>query len=88
MALDPRLASPLLLALAAKRAKQRQVAASTQAVVLQIEYDAYGDEPPLKGEQYVLYLPNKAPSVEAWYQATAHFRARLSPGEDPSEDSA
>jgi hypothetical protein len=63
--------------MAAKRAKERQAAESTQAVVLQIEYDAYGDEPPLKGEQYVLYLPQKAPSVEAWYEATAHFRAKL-----------
>jgi hypothetical protein len=82
VALDPRLASPLILVMAAKRAKERQAAASTQAVVLQIEYDAYGDEPPLKGEQYVLYLPNKAPSIEAWYTATEHFRATLrEPGE-------
>jgi hypothetical protein len=50
---------------------------ATQAVVVQIAYDAYGDEPPLVGEQYVLYLPNKAPSVEAWYEATAHLRAKL-----------
>jgi hypothetical protein len=82
MALDPRLADPLLLALAARRAKARQATAPNQAVVLQIEYDAYGDEPPLKGEQYVLYLPNKAPSIEAWYTATEHFRATLrEPGE-------
>jgi hypothetical protein len=59
-----------------------------EAVVLQIEYDAYGAEPPVLGEQYVIYLPNKAPSIEAWYKATAHFRARLSPGEDPSETSS
>ena len=84
MALDPRLADPLLLALAARRAKARQATAPNQAVVLQIEYDAYGDEPPLKGEQYVLYLSEKAPSVEAWYKATARFREspRPAPGAD------
>jgi hypothetical protein len=82
MGLDARLANIQLLTLAAMRAKQRQAAAPTQAVVLQIEYDAYGEEPPLKGEQYVLYLPNKAPSIEAWYTATEHFRAKLrEPGE-------
>lgn len=48
-----------------------------RAVVVQIEYDAYEDEPPIQGEQYTLYLPAKAPSVEAWYRATAPFRARL-----------
>jgi hypothetical protein len=82
VALDPRLANIQLLALAAMRARQRAATQPGEAVVLQIEYDAYGDEPPLKGEQYVLYLPNKAPSVEAWYKATEHFRAKLrEPGE-------
>jgi hypothetical protein len=66
-----------LLTLAALRAAQRKANDPGQAVVLQIEYDAYGDEPPLLGERYVLYLPQKAPSVEAWYEATAHFRAKL-----------
>ena len=74
MALDPRLADPLLLALAAMRVKELKQAASLQAVVVQIEYDAYEDEPPLLGERYVLYLPQKAPSAEAWYRATARFR--------------
>ena len=59
MALDPRLACVELLALAAMRAKQHQADAPTQSVVLQIEYDAYGDEPPLLGERYVLALPRK-----------------------------
>ena len=45
-----------------------------RAVVLQLAYDAYGDEPPLLGERYVLYLPAKAPSAEAWYNAPARFR--------------
>ena len=74
MALDPRLSDVTLLAIAARRAKARAVQAPEQAVVIQIEYDAYEDEPPLLGERYVLYLPQKAPSVEAWYTATARFR--------------
>ena len=74
MALDPRLASPQLLALAAMRLTQRQDTAPTPAVVLQFDYDAYDEEPPRAGERYVLYLPQQAPSVEAWYQATARFR--------------
>jgi hypothetical protein len=78
MALDARLACLEILVMAAKRAKERQAAPPPgQAVVLQIQYDAYEDEPPLLGERYVLYLPEKAPSVEAWYKATEHFRARL-----------
>jgi hypothetical protein len=60
-----------------------------QAVVLKIEYDAVGEEPPLLGERYVLVLPAKAPSAELWYQRVARpFIARLSPEETPSEDSA
>jgi hypothetical protein len=82
MALDPRLASTLLLALAAKRAKERQATQPGGGVVIRIAYDAYGDEPPPGGEQSVIYLPNKAPSIEAWYRATEHFRARLrAPGD-------
>jgi hypothetical protein len=83
MALDARLACLEILVMAAKRAKERQATPPpTQAVVLQIEYDAYGEEPPTKGERYVLYLPAKAPSVEAWYKATARFREppRPAPG--------
>ena len=53
-------------------------------VILHIEYDAYQDEPPLLGERYVLALPQKAPSAEAWYRATTHFRARLRPTEEGS----
>jgi hypothetical protein len=74
MALDPRLANVQLLAIAARRATSRLSAPPTEAVVLQIVYDASGDEPPLLGERYVLYLPQHAPSVEAWYRATARFR--------------
>ena len=43
MALDPRLMSPQLLALAAMRAKQRQQTAPRQTVTLQVVYlDALG----------------------------------------------
>lgn len=82
MPLDPRLTSLELLALAALRLQQRQrEPPPDQAVVLQIEYDAYQDEPPLLGERYVLYLPQKAPSAEAWYRATARFREPPGPQE-------
>jgi hypothetical protein len=74
VALDPRLASVQLLTLAALRARQRAATQPGQAVVLQIVYDAYEDEPPLVGERHVLYLSQQAPSVEAWTQATARFR--------------
>lgn len=68
MALDPRLASVQLLTLAALRARQRAATQPGEAVVLQIVYDAYGEEPPLEGARHVLYLPQQAPSIEAWYQ--------------------
>jgi hypothetical protein len=46
MALDARLADPLLLALAARRAKERQEAAPRQTVTLQVVYsDAFGHAP-------------------------------------------
>ena len=62
MALDPRLASVELLALAAMRAKQHQVTAPRQTVTLQVEYyDARGIEPPSKGESYTYSLPATAP---------------------------
>jgi hypothetical protein len=46
MALDARLADPVLLALAARRAKERQATAPRQTVTLKIVYyDALGQEP-------------------------------------------
>ena len=46
MALDPRLADPVLLALAAMRARQHQATAPRQTVTLRILYvDASGQEP-------------------------------------------
>jgi hypothetical protein len=38
MALDPRLAEPLVLALAARRAKERKTADAMRAVTLRVEY--------------------------------------------------
>jgi hypothetical protein len=62
MALDPRLASLELLALAAMRAKQRQVTAPRRTVTLQVVYyDARGIEPPSPGEAYTYELPAPAP---------------------------
>jgi hypothetical protein len=61
MALDPRLSDPVLLALAAMRAKQHQTEAPRRQVVLQIVYEASGDEPPLLGESYTYVLPATAP---------------------------
>jgi hypothetical protein len=58
-----------------------------QAVVLTIWYDGTADEPPAQGASYVLYLPEKAPSVEAWYSSplVAGFRAKLAqPGDGAS----
>ena len=58
MALDARLASPLLLALAARRAKARQVTAPPRTVELQvIYYDCLGLEPEELGERYTYTLP-------------------------------
>ena len=58
MALDPRLASVELLALAAMRAKERQVTAPGREVVLRVVYEGtpWGD-PPEEGPEYVYYVP-------------------------------
>jgi hypothetical protein len=58
-----------------------------QAVVLTIWYDGTADEPPEQGASYVLYLPAKAPSVEAWASSplVAGFRAQIAqPGDGAS----
>ena len=59
MALDPRLAEPLLLVLAARRAKERQVTAPRRTVTLQVIYAAGLDpiaEPEIWGESYTYEL--------------------------------
>ena len=80
-----------LLALAAMRAKQRQDAEPTRTVVLQIEYDAYGDEPPLLGERYVLAAAAESadpsrPGIAPWRafgSRRGQRRERGRPVDDP-----
>ena len=58
MTIDPRLASPLLLALAARRATERHVRAPRQTVTLQVVYyDARGIEADELGERFTYELP-------------------------------
>ena len=60
MALDPRLADGVILALAAMRAKQHQASAPRQTVTLRVVYAAGLDptlEPEYEGECYVYELP-------------------------------
>jgi hypothetical protein len=88
MALDARLANVQLLTLAALRARERQRTQPKpgRVVVLKILYDAAPEEPPLEGATHVLYLPEKAPSAEAWYHSplVARFRQpRPEAGEPP-----
>jgi hypothetical protein len=79
MALDPRLASVELLALAALRAKQRQGSPEDPYPVTWLE-GAPGDPPPDDLRPGGIYLPRKCESVEEWYQSVARFRA---PGTRP-----
>jgi hypothetical protein len=68
MARDARLACIEILAMAARRARERQTTAPRQTVTLQVEYyDARGIEPPSKGESYVYTLPAKAPGGPPWH---------------------
>jgi hypothetical protein len=61
VALDPRLADVLLLAIAAKRAKQRQQGEPRQTVTMQVVYyDARGIEADELGECYTYELPAQA----------------------------
>jgi hypothetical protein len=61
MALDPRLASPQLLALAAMRLRQRQETEPRPRLVLQtVFYDARGIEPDTEGERYVYEMVHTA----------------------------
>jgi hypothetical protein len=57
-----------------------------KVVVVRIRYDATETEPPTWGAEYAIYLPEKAPSAEAWYQhVQARFRDQVPPlpGETP-----
>jgi hypothetical protein len=81
MALDPRLASPQLLALAAMRLKQRQGTPSDPYAVTWL--DEYTDDLTQVGDSPSgIFLPRKAASIEAWYTNPfiAAMRAKLAGG--------
>jgi hypothetical protein len=73
VALDPRLASVELLALAALRMKQRQGVQDDPYPVTWLE-GLPGDPPPDDLRPGGIYLPRKCATVEEWYQSVAHFR--------------
>jgi hypothetical protein len=56
-----------------------------RVAIIRLRYDATETEPAEWGAEYAIYLPEKAPSAEAWYQhVQARFRDQLSPrGETP-----
>jgi hypothetical protein len=85
MALDGRLASPELLALAALRLRQRQAAQSDPFAVRWL--DQYYDDPTDAGDSPSgIFLPVKCASEEEWYNSplVAGFRAKLrAPGGEP-----
>ena len=74
VALDPRLASVHLLTLAAMRARQRAATQPAQVVVLQIEYDAYGDEPRSWASGMCSICRSKRRLLRPGIRATARFR--------------
>jgi hypothetical protein len=48
--------------------------------VIYLPYDGIGTEPPAWGPANAIYLPEKAPSAEAWYAyVQAHFRDQIPP---------
>ena len=62
MSTDPRLASPVILALAARRIHERQTTAPPRTITMQIVYvDGLGIEPDEFGETYTYELPPDAP---------------------------
>ena len=74
MALDPRLAEPLLLVLAARRAKERQVTAPRRTVTLQVIYAA-GLDPiaePIWGES-IPTLPPPALAVALGHRVDVDY---------------
>jgi hypothetical protein len=67
VATDPRLADPVILALAARRAKERQQAQPPpgRKMVLRVVYDNPFGEPPLPDEEYVYDVPETGPAGKA-----------------------
>jgi hypothetical protein len=86
VALDPRLASPELLALAALRVKQRRDSQTDPTQVVWLGMDGEPEDPDAAESPSGIYLPRKCASVEAWYTSPliAGMRARLrAPGDRP-----
>jgi hypothetical protein len=78
VALDGRLMSPELLALAALRLKQRRDMQTDPYAVVWL--DEYLDDPTEAGDSPSgIFLPSKAASVEEWYNSPliAGMRAKL-----------
>jgi hypothetical protein len=84
MALDPRLASPQLLALAALRLRQKQQSQLDPFAVCWL--DEYHADPTEAGDSPSgVFLPRKAASVEAWLDSPLVRWFRDHPGQ-PWED--
>jgi hypothetical protein len=65
--LDPRLADPVILALAARRAKERQGDPPKRVVQVRVVYvDALGVEPDEIGPTYTYTLPAPTPGGRPW----------------------
>ena len=73
MALDGRLASVQLLALAALRLRERQAALADPYEVVWLD-GLPGAPPPAKVSPSGIYLPRKCATVEEWYESVACFR--------------
>jgi hypothetical protein len=77
---DPRLADPVILALAALRLRERSAQQTDPYGVVWL--DEYLDDPTEAGTSPSgIFLPRKAASVEAWYHSplVAGMRAKLTP---------
>jgi hypothetical protein len=86
VALDPRLASIELLALAALRARQRQGSQEDPYAVTWLGMDGEPEDPDAADSPSGIYLPRKCASIEEWERSplVQGFRARLrEPGAGP-----
>jgi hypothetical protein len=72
MALDPRLASVQILALAALRVKSRHGAPEDLYPVTWLE--GLPGDPPDDLSPCGIFLPRKCATIEEWYQSVARFR--------------
>jgi hypothetical protein len=76
MPVDPRLANPHLLALAALRLKQRQESQADPYPVMWLDMNGEPEDPDARGQ---IYLPRKCASAEEWANSALiqGFRAKL-----------